>query len=217
MVIRRADIAGIVLAGGQGARMGGLDKGLQPFRGRPLAAVALERLRPQAAPGKLSVSANRHLDRYAAFGIPVLGDALPGHPGPLAGLLAGLQWCDAPWLLAVPCDTPCFPLDLGARLAEAAMAAGADIAIAAAPDALPTGSPDAAPVPLRMHPVACLLRAGLQDDLRRYLDGGGRKVLEWMGRHALATAAFDRPGDDPLAFRNANTLDELHRLEADTA
>ncbi len=217
MVIRRADIAGIVLAGGQGARMGGLDKGLQPFRGRPLAAVALERLRPQAAPGKLSVSANRHLDRYAAFGIPVLGDALPGHPGPLAGLLAGLQWCDAPWLLAVPCDTPCFPLDLGARLAEAAMAAGADVAIAAAPDALPTGSPDAAPVPLRMHPVACLLRAGLQDDLRRYLDGGGRKVLEWMGRHVLATAAFDRPGDDPLAFRNANTLDELHRLEADTA
>lgn len=217
MVIRRADIAGIVLAGGQGARMGGLDKGLQPFRGRPLAAVALERLRPQAAPGKLSVSANRHLDRYAAFGIPVLGDALPGHPGPLAGLLAGLQWCDAPWLLAVPCDTPCFPLDLGARLAEAAMAAGADIAIAAAPDALPTGSPDAAPVPLRMHPVACLLRAGLQDDLRRYLDGGGRKVLDWMGRHVLATAAFDRPGDDPLAFRNANTLDELHRLEADTA
>ncbi len=217
MVIRRADIAGMVLAGGQGARMGGLDKGLQPFRGRPLAAVALERLRPQAAPGKLSVSANRHLDRYAAFGIPVLGDALPGHPGPLAGLLAGLQWCDAPWLLAVPCDTPCFPLDLGARLAEAAMAAGADIAIAAAPDALPTGSPDAAPVPLRMHPVACLLRAGQQDDLRRYLDGGGRKVLEWMGRHALATAAFDRLGDDPLAFRNANTLDELHRLEADTA
>ncbi len=217
MVIRRADIAGIVLAGGQGARMGGLDKGLQPFRGRPLAAVALERLRPQAAPGKLSVSANRHLDRYAAFGIPVLGDALPGHPGPLAGLLAGLQWCDAPWLLAVPCDTPCFPLDLCARLAEAAMAAGADVAIAAAPDALPTGSPDAAPVPLRMHPVACLLRAGLQDDLRRYLDGGGRKVLEWMGRHVLATAAFDRPGDDPLAFRNANTLDELHRLEADTA
>ncbi len=217
MVIRRADIAGMVLAGGQGSRMGGLDKGLQPFRGRPLAATALERLRPQAAPGKLSVSANRHLDRYAAFGIPVLGDALPGHPGPLAGLLAGLQWCDAPWLLAVPCDTPCFPLDLGARLAEAAMAAGADIAIAAAPDALPTGSPDAAPVPLRMHPVACLLRAGLQDDLRRYLDGGGRKVLEWMGRHVLATAAFDRPGDDPLAFRNANTLDELHRLEADTA
>ncbi len=217
MVIRRADIAGMVLAGGQGSRMGGLDKGLQPFRGRPLAAVALERLRPQAAPGKLSVSANRHLDRYAAFGIPVLGDALPGHPGPLAGLLAGLQWCDAPWLLAVPCDTPCFPLDLGARLAEAAMAAGADIAIAAAPDALPTGAPDAAPVPLRMHPVACLLRAGLQDDLLRYLDGGGRKVLEWMGRHVLATAAFDRPGDDPLAFRNANTLDELHRLEADTA
>nr|WP_026431802.1 molybdenum cofactor guanylyltransferase MobA [Paracidovorax oryzae] len=216
-MIRRADIAGMVLAGGQGARMGGLDKGLQPFRGRPLAAVALERLRPQAAPGKLSVSANRHLDRYAAFGIPVLGDALPGHPGPLAGLLAGLQWCDAPWLLAVPCDTPCFPLDLGARLAEAAMAAGADIAIAAAPDALPTGSPDAAPVPLRMHPVACLLRAGLQDDLRRYLDGGGRKVLDWMGRHVLATAAFDRPGDDPHAFRNANTLDELHRLEADTA
>ncbi|WP_244160091.1 molybdenum cofactor guanylyltransferase MobA [Paracidovorax cattleyae] len=216
-MIGRADIAGMVLAGGQGSRMGGLDKGLQPFRGRPLAAVALERLRSQAAPGRLSVSANRHLDRYAALGVPVLGDALPGHPGPLAGLLAGLQWCGTPWLLAVPCDTPCFPLDLGARLAEAAMAAGADIAIAAAPESLPPGPSGAGPAPLRLHPVVCLLRADLQGDLRDYLNGGGRKVLDWMGRHALATATFDRPGNDPNAFRNANTLAELHRLEADTA
>ncbi|BFO55862.1 MULTISPECIES: molybdenum cofactor guanylyltransferase MobA [Comamonadaceae] len=217
MVIARADIAGLVLAGGQGSRMGGLDKGLQAFRGRPLAAVALERLRPQAAPGQLAVSANRHQDRYATLGVPVLGDALPGHPGPLAGILAGLQWCGTPWLLAVPCDTPCFPPDLGARLAEAAMAAGTDIAMAAAPESVPPSPPTGGPVPMRVHPVACLLRAGLQDDLRRYLEGGGRKVLDWMGRHAPATAAFDRPGDDPNAFRNANTLDELHRLEADTA
>lgn len=216
MVIARTDIAGIVLAGGQGSRMGGLDKGLQDFHGRPLAALALERLRPQAAPGRLFLSANRNQERYSAFGVPVLGDAMPGHPGPLAGLLAGLEHCGTPWLLAVPCDTPRFPPDLGARLAEAAEAAGADIAIAAAPDA-PDRSGNPAPEAMRLHPACCLLRAGLQGDLCTYLAGGGRKVLAWMERHALATAVFDRPGDDPHAFRNANTLAELRLLEADTA
>lgn len=216
MVIARTDIAGIVLAGGQGSRMGGLDKGLQDFHGRPLAALALERLRPQAAPGRLFLSANRNQERYSAFGGPVLGDAMPGHPGPLAGLLAGLEHCGTPWLLAVPCDTPRFPPDLGARLAEAAEAAGADIAIAAAPDA-PDRSGNPVPEAVRLHPACCLLRAGLQGDLCTYLAGGGRKVLAWMERHALATAVFDRPGDDPHAFRNANTLAELRLLEADTA
>ena len=216
MTIARTDIAGIVLAGGQGSRMGGLDKGLQDFHGRPLAALAVERLRPQAAPGRLFLSANRNPERYAAFGVPVLGDGMPGHPGPLAGLLAGLEHGGTPWLLAVPCDTPRFPLDLGVRLAEAAEAAGADIAIAAAPEA-PDRSGDPVPEAVRLHPVCCLLRAGLHDDLRNYLAGGGRKVLAWMERHVLATAVFDRPGDDPHAFRNANTLAELRLLEAESA
>jgi len=219
MVIARTDIAGIVLAGGQGSRMGGRDKGLQDFHGRPLAALALERLCPQAAPGRLFLSANRNQARYAAFNVPVLGDAMPGHPGPLAGLLSGLAHCGTPWLLAVPCDTPRFPPDLGARLAEAAEAAGADIAIAAAPDApdAPGRSGASGPRAVRLHPACCLLRADLYDDLRSHLAGGGRKVLAWMERHALATAVFDRPGDDPHAFRNANTLAELRLLEADTA
>lgn len=207
-VIARSDIAGMVLAGGQGARMGGLDKGLQSFQGVPLAAHALERLRPQVGAGKLSINANRNLDAYAGFGVPVVADTLADHPGPLAGMLTGLAHCDAPWLLTVPCDTPRFPTDLAQRLAEAATQARAAIAIAAAPET----SGETVPA-LRFHPVACLLSVALREDLRQYLAGGGRRVMDWIARHPFATAAFVRPGDDPEAFRNANTLAELRLLE----
>ncbi|WCM91329.1 molybdenum cofactor guanylyltransferase [Acidovorax sp. NCPPB 2350] len=213
-VIARADVTGLVLAGGQGTRMEGRDKGLQPFHGVPLASHALDRLRPQVAEGQLMVSANRHLDRYAAFGAPVIEDAMPGHPGPLAGMLAGLDRCATPWLLTVPCDVPRFPADLARRLAEAAAGARAPGAIAAAPETPAGGA--LATAPLRRHPVACLLHASLRDDLRAYLAGGGRKVMDWMDRHGMAVAVFGQPGDDPHAFRNANTLAELHRLETDT-
>lgn len=197
----RADITGLVLAGGQGSRMGGVDKGLQPFQGTVLARHALERLRPQVA--DVAVNANRHLERYAAWQIPVWPDASADFPGPLAGLLAGLEHCTTPWLLTVPCDTPRFPTDLAERMAAAANAAGASVALAAS--AGPAG-----PVP---EPVFCLSRAALRDDLKTALAGGMRAVRQWASRHSGVVVPFDLPGDDPQAFRNANTPAELQALE----
>lgn len=214
--LRPRDITGLVLAGGQGTRMGGVDKGLQVFRGQPLALRALERLRPQV--GALMISANRHLANYAAFGVPVWPDARVddiGYPGPLAGFLSGLAHCRTPWLLTVPCDTPHFPLDLAKRLGRAALAQGADIAVACAPDASSTAaSPSAFAGPLRPQPVFCLLRTDLHDSLRDYLAAGGRKVGAWTAQHRAVRVPFDLPGDAPGAFANANTLAELEALQA---
>lgn len=214
MEIQTSDITGLVLAGGQGARMGGLDKGLLPFRGMPLALHALRRLQPQV--GACMLSANRNLDAYAAFGVPVWPDASPaGQPdyaGPLAGFLSGLAHCRTPWLLTVPCDTPLFPPDLAARMAAALARTGADMAMAAAPE-LPT---DTSPAPprLRAQPVFCLLPTRLRSSLEAYMRGGGRKIAAWAGHQHCVLVPFDQPGDDPRAFANANTLAELHALES---
>lgn len=205
-MIDTRDITGLILAGGRGSRMGGVDKGLQPFRGMPLAQHALRRLAPQV--GAVMINANRNLPAYEAFGAPVWPDGLADYPGPLAGFLAGLEQCRNSWLLTVPCDTPLFPTDLAGRLAAAATTQGADIAMAAAPERQADGS-----MRLRSQPVFCLLRAGLLESLRCFTQEGGRKVEHWITRHACAVAAFDQPGDDPLAFCNTNTLAELHALE----
>lgn len=196
----RADITGVVLAGGRGTRMGGVDKGLQPWLGRPLAQHALERLALQV--GALLVNANRHLDAYAAFGVPVCPDATGDYAGPLAGWLAALQACRTPWLVTVPCDTPNFPLDLVDRLAAAVRAGDADIAMAAC---IEDGQ-------LRTQPVFCLLRTSLAGDLREQLAAGERKVDRWTARHRCVTVSFD----DAQAYANANTADELTRLERET-
>lgn len=205
--IAPADITGLVLAGGRGARMGGVDKGLQPFNGEPLALHAVRRLRPQV--GALMLNANRNLADYEAFGAPVWPDGLADYPGPLAGFLSGLDHCTTPWLLTVPCDTPLFPTDLAARLAEAASGSNAEIAMASAPET--EGDPVQRP-----QPVFCLLRAELRDSLRRYVDAGGRKVHAWTAQHRTVLVPFGRPGDARDArdaFFNANTLAELHALE----
>jgi molybdopterin-guanine dinucleotide biosynthesis protein A len=191
-------ITGLVLAGGQGTRMGGLDKGLQSFQGQPLALYALERLRPQV--GALMLSANRHMSNYAALGVPVWADADAEFAGPLAGILAGLEHCSTPYLATVPCDAPLFPTDLVARLAAALATEGAEIAMAAATDA--TGV-------LRSQPVFCLLAAGLRDSLAQFLQAGGRKVGAWTARQRTVSVAFP----DPQAFFNANTSAELQSLE----
>ncbi|MDH4289863.1 MAG: molybdenum cofactor guanylyltransferase, partial [Aquincola sp.] len=109
-MIAPADITGLVLAGGRGSRMGGVDKGLQNHRGLPLAMQALLRLQPQV--GHLMVNANRNLGAYEAFGAPVWPDPIEGYAGPLVGFLAGLEHCETPWLVTVPCDTPDFPTEL---------------------------------------------------------------------------------------------------------
>ncbi len=196
----------LLLAGGRGSRMGGVDKGLQLLGSRPLAAHALDRLRRQQG-NRLAgcmVNANRNLDSYQALGLPVWPDALLDFPGPLAGFLAGLEHATNPWLLTVPCDSPLFPLDLLERLAQAAEREGADLALALGPDE--EGR-------LRRQPVFCLLRRELADSLRAYLKGGGRKIDDWIQSQHHVAVAFDAPGDDPRAFFNANTLAELQALE----
>lgn len=207
------DITGCVLAGGRGLRMGGLDKGLAPFLGQPLARHALQRLAPQV--GRLMINANRHPGDYAllgaAFSAPVRPDAEPGYPGPLAGFLSGLDHCETPWLACVPCDTPLFPQDLVQRLGQAALAAQpeADIVVAHGWEA--TLGTDQ--VRLRAQPVFCLLRSHLRDSLRAFVRSGGRKIDAWTAQHRCAAARFDRTGDSPLAFANANTPEELQALE----
>ena len=199
--IPREHVTGLVLAGGRGSRMGGVDKGLLDFGGRPLAQVALERLRPQVA--LLRVSANRHVQAYAAMGVPVVADAPGDYAGPLAGMLAGLQPCTTPWLATVPCDTPGFPADLVARLAEAAVREDAPIAMAA------TREPGPAPGGVQTHPVFCLIRADLRDSLAAFIAEGGRTVGRWTARHRCAQVVFE----DAQAFFNANTPQELRAIQ----
>ncbi len=196
------DITGLVLAGGRGARMGGVDKGLQPFRGQPLALHALQRLRPQVGP--TLINANRNTPAYAAFGAPVWPDVEADYPGPLAGFMSGLAHCATPWLVTVPCDVPLFPTDLVARLAEAAHAAGAELAMASAREE--DGR-------LRPQPVFCLMQRTLLPSLQHFMAAGGRKIDAWTTQQRHVSVPFDWPDDDPRAFHNANTLDELHRLE----
>jgi molybdopterin-guanine dinucleotide biosynthesis protein A len=193
---RRDQIAGLVLAGGQGRRMGGVDKGLQRYHDEPLALRAARRLEPQVA--ALSISANRHLDEYRGWGWPVLQDEVRHHGrGPLAGLLAGLEASPREWLACVPCDVPQVPTDLVARLAAAAP--GHQVVFAAAVD--PT-TDDGRP---RRHPVCCLLHRSLRAPLATYLDSGGRRIDAWMRSLAHAEVVFD----DAAAFANLNTQDDL--------
>ena len=206
--IAASEITGLVLAGGRGSRMGGIDKGLQSFNGTPLAMHAVLRLGMQV--GEVMVNANRNLAAYESFGVPVWPDGLADYAGPLAGFLTGLERCETPYLLTVPCDTPLFPLDLASRLAAAMAAEDADIAMVSAPEA--ADASDAAPV-LFPQPVFCLLRATLLESLVRFTQAGGRKIDKWTGQHRTVLVPFDRPGDAADAFFNANTLAELHHLE----
>ena len=191
------DITGLVLAGGRGSRMGGVDKGLQPHLGVPLVQHALQRLAPQV--GALLVNANRNLDAYAAFGAPVVSDPLPDYPGPLAGLAAGLAHCTSEYLVSVPCDSPQFPPDLVQRLAEGMAGGEAEIAIASIVE-------DGAP---RAQPVFCLLRTSLLPSLLDFLRSGQRKVDRWTATQRCVHVHFD----DAAAFANVNTPGELQRLQ----
>ena len=196
-MIHPEEITGLVLAGGRGTRMGGVDKGLQNHLGLPLALHALMRLQPQV--GAAMINANRNLGAYEAMGVPVWPDALPDYPGPLAGLLAGLEHCETPWLVSVPCDTPNFPLDLVARLAQGAAEADAEVAISATRE-------DGV---VQLQPVFCLVRANLLESLVAFLHAGERKIDRWTGSLRQVQVPFD----DADAFFNANTLAELQRLQ----
>ncbi len=203
----RSLITGIVLAGGRGSRMGGVDKGLQLYNGTALAKHATQRLQSQVGP--LLINANRNLDTYEIWGskvsADVLVDGITDFAGPLAGFLVGLQHCKTPYLMTVPCDTPRFPSDLVSRLANALSQQNADIAMVSSPDEEGV---------LRHQPVFCLMKRELVESLKVFTDAGGRKIGAWAVQHKLARVNFNEAHDDPKAFYNANTLEDLQQLSA---
>jgi molybdopterin-guanine dinucleotide biosynthesis protein A len=183
-------VAAVILAGGQGSRMGGADKGLVEYRDRPLIEWALDVLRPQV--DELVISANRNLDTYAAYGPRVLPDTLPDYPGPLAGILAAMQSVTADWLVVVPCDTPHLPGDLVARLRQAAQQAHVPLAIAA--DDTHT------------HHTCFIVRIDQRDALAAFLARGERAVRRWQAELPSTTVQFDA-----AAFANLNRPEDLSR------
>ena len=187
-------VTGLVLAGGQGSRMGGVDKGLAPFRGRPMVAHVLERLAPQV--DEILVNANRNPEAYARFGHRVIADEIPGFAGPLAGFERGLAHARGQLVATVPCDSPFLPADLVARLRAALQGAGAQLAVARTGD--------------QPHPVFCLMRREVHASLAAFLASGQRKIDKWYASLSVAEVAFD---DEADAFANINTRDELGQLE----
>lgn len=215
MTIAPHAICAVVLAGGRGARMGGVDKGLQTFRGQALAWHAVQRLKAQTmgAPRLIAINANRNLPEYAAWSQPVWPDTLEGFAGPLAGFQTALEHCQqqtppCDYLLVVPCDSPLLPLDLMKRLALGLTGSGADVALAAIPE--PDGHGQQV---MRAQPVFCLMKTSVLAGLRAYMAQGGRKIETWTGLNRRVTVTFDMPQDDPRSFINANTLAQLQQLE----
>ena len=188
------EVTGVVLAGGQGSRMGGVDKGLQPFRGKPMVAHAIERLVPQVK--ELLVNANRNPEAYAGFGHRVIADEIEGFAGPLAGFERSLAHASGALVVTVPCDSPFLPLDLVSRLRIALEADDAQIAVAR------TGG--------QTHPVFCLMRRDVQGSLQAFLASGQRKIDRWYSQLRVVEVAFDDVAD---AFLNITTREELASLE----
>lgn len=180
---------GLILAGGQGQRMGGVDKGLQLFQGRPLVAHVLDRIAPQV--DQLLISANRNPEAYAAFGHQILSDVIDGYIGPLAGLQAGLRACRTPLLATVPCDAPRLPTDLVARLRAALDLSGAPVAVACTADGV--------------QPVFLLCHRGALSSLENFLGAGHRGVSAWAASLNATRVSFA----DSAAFANINTPEEL--------
>lgn len=193
-----SQITGLILAGGRGTRMGTVDKGLQLFRGAPMALHVMMRLSPQV--GYMMINANQNIAPYESFGVPVWPDEMQGYAGPLAGLQTGLTHCESEYLVTAPCDSPFLPTDLVARLAAGLEEKNADLAVAV------TGAGESR----QPHPVFCLARASLLSHLTAYLQDGGRKFDKWYSTLVAAEVHFD----DEDAFRNINTLDDLHKFEA---
>jgi len=182
-------VTGIVLAGGQGRRMGGVDKGLQLLHGRPMVAQVLARLAPQVS--EIVINANQNLDVYAGFGHRVVPDAIGGFAGPLAGLHAGLSAARHALVLTVPCDSPFLPLDLFSRLNKELN--DNELAVAKTGD--------------QPHPVFSLVRVSVLDHLSKFLSAGGRKIDAWYSTLKVIEVPFD---DEADAFRNINTREELN-------
>ncbi|HUN67719.1 MAG TPA: molybdenum cofactor guanylyltransferase MobA [Burkholderiales bacterium] len=182
-------VTGIVLAGGLGRRMGGVDKGLQLLHGKPMVAAVLARLAPQV--DEILINANQNPEAYARFGYRVVPDAIGGFAGPLAGLHAGMSAASHPLVLTVPCDSPFLPPDLFFRLHE--NMGDKDLAVAK------TGE--------QPHPVFALVRSSVLKNLENFLAEGGRKIDAWYASLKVIEVSFD---DEADAFRNINTPEELN-------
>ena len=183
-------ISGIILAGGQGRRMGGVDKGLQLLHGKPMVVHVLARLTAQV--DETIINANQNVETYRAFGHPVVSDDIGGFAGPLAGLHAGMKAAKHPLVVTVPCDSPFLPADLVSRLKN--RMGSADLAVARTGD--------------QPHPVFALMKTSLLRNLEDFLVKGGRKIDAWYGSLKFVEVQFD---DEADAFRNINTLEELHK------
>lgn len=193
--IPKEQITAVILAGGRGSRMGGVDKGLVLLKGRPMIEHVEERLRPQV--GALLINANRNAERYAALGYRVVPDVQDGFLGPLAGMASGLAAATTDYVVSAPCDSPLLVTDLVERLARALLENDADVAVAHDGE--------------RTHPVFLLLRRDLLEDLNAFLESGGRKIDLWFARHRVAMADFS---DCPEAFININDADERKSIES---
>ena len=190
----QSSVTGLILAGGKGSRMGGVDKGLQAFRGKRLVDHVYERFAPQV--GGVIINANQNHEEYKTFGVRVVSDAIGGFAGPLAGLHAGLSISKRPFLASVPCDSPFLPADLIERLYQRIDESGAELAVAKTGD--------------QPHPVFSLMRRTVLDHLADFLKGGGRKIDAWYATLNVVEVAFD---DEPEAFSNINTREELQTWE----
>ena len=197
-MISTKDITGLILAGGRAQRMGGIDKGLIPFHGKPLIESAIAKLKLQVQ--TIVINANRSITKYATYGYPVVMDETPDFSGPLAGFSVGLKVCKTPYLLTSPCDSPLLPNNLTELLAAEMERGDFQLVYASSKEA--DGK-------VWAQPVFCLMRSNLQDSLNQFLQKGDLKIDRWFKELRTSTVVFD----DPLVFANVNTPDELKKLE----
>lgn len=191
-------ITGLILAGGRGLRVGGVDKGLLSFNNEAIAQRVFRGIRGQVQ--LILVSANRHIEEYEGFGVPVIKDRLPDYQGPLAGIEAALTVCPSPYMAVVPCDAPFIRSDLLSKLYAQMEATNANIVYAEGLDE--TGVPAA-------EPMFALIRTCMLSNLRQYLDSGRRKVLGWYQSTDYASVLIE----DRICFANANTPEDFERLQ----
>lgn len=197
-MITSEHITGLILAGGRAQRMGGIDKGLIPFHGKPLIESAISRLKPQVS--TILINANRSITKYAHYGYPVLMDETPDFSGPLAGFAVGLKHCKTPYLLTSPCDSPLLPDDLAEKMAAELESNNLELVFASSRE--DDGK-------IWAQPVFCLMKSHLQDSLDTFLNKGDLKIDRWFKELRSGTVVFE----NPQAFANVNTPEELAVLE----
>ena len=197
-MITANQITGLILAGGRAQRMGGIDKGLIPFHGKPLIESTISRLKPQVS--TILINANRSITKYSYYGYPVLMDQTPDFSGPLAGFSIGLKHCKTPYLLTSPCDSPLLPIDLAEKMAVELEDNNLELVFASSKEA--DGK-------IWSQPVFCLMKNSLQDSLDAFLSKGDLKIDRWFKELRSGTVVFE----NAQAFSNVNTPEELTALE----